>query len=353
MKFEEKLVKLRKENLLSQEELGEKLNVTRQTISKWELGETKPDSAKILEIARLFNVSTDALLNESNEETDPINEQYNNIEQKSAKKNNNPWLIILLIIVVIGSILFLIGKYLEYKAVESAGKNLSGIFSSFSKIFDNNDNTDDKAVTNGIEGVVDSMLDSYNSKVEEMDNDFEKSTHNNAYEMYAGVQSKFFTNNVINSVIQDNSKGEHKVTIKYKDKEYSDNSDISNLSLLLKDNGKYLITFNYDENGFINEVVLEDNGSQGGSAELSEHNSKYEDKIGVQRLLYVEEMINDIIQSNSKSEHKIVVKYNDKVYSDVKEIAGIVSKLDAFKNYLITCNYDEEGFVNEVVIDIV
>ena len=108
MKFAEKLVKLRKENLLSQEELGEKLNVTRQTISKWELGETKPDSEKILEIAKLFNVSTDALLNESNEETDPINEQDNN----SIKKNNNPWLIILLIIVVIGSILFLIGKYL-------------------------------------------------------------------------------------------------------------------------------------------------------------------------------------------------------------------------------------------------
>ena len=48
-----------------------------------------------------------------------------------------------------------------------------------------------------------------------------------------------------------------------------------------------------------------------------------------------------------------IVSYNDKVYSETKEIAGIVSKLDAFKNYLITCNYDEDGFVNEVVIDIV
>lgn len=353
MKFEEKLVKLRKENFLSQEELGGKLNVTRQTISKWELGETKPDSEKILEIARLFNVSTDTLLNESNEEIDPINEQDNNIEQNSTKKNNNPWLIILLIIVVIGSIFLFIGKYLEYKAVESVGKNLSGIFGSFSKIFGNNDNTDDKAVTNGIEGVVDSMLDSYDSKVEEMDNNFEKDKHNSAYENYAGVQSKFFTDNVINSVIQDNSKGEHKVTIKYKDKEYSDNSDISNLSSLLKDNEKYLITFNYDDKGFVNEVVLEDNGSQGGDAELSEHNSKYEEKIGVQSSSDVRRMINDIIQNNSASDHKITVKYNDKVYSETKEIAGIVSKLDVFKNYLVTFNYDEYGFVNEAVIDIV
>ena len=198
------------------------------------------------------------------------------------------------------------------------------------------------------------MLDSYDSRVEEMNNNYEKDKHNASYENYAGVQSKFFTDNVINSVIQDNSKGEHKVTIKYKDKEYSDNSDISNLSSLLKDNGKYLITFNYDEDGFVNEVVLEDNDPQGGDAELSEHNSKYEEKIGVQRsLFYVEEMINDIIQNNSSSDHKITVKYNDKVYSETKEIAGIVSKLDVFKNYLVTFNYDEYGFVNEAVIDIV
>ena len=49
MKFEEKLIKLRKEKLLSQEELGEKLDVTRQTISKWELGQSKPDMEKLKE----------------------------------------------------------------------------------------------------------------------------------------------------------------------------------------------------------------------------------------------------------------------------------------------------------------
>ena len=48
MKFNEKLIKLRKEQGLSQEELGEKLNVTRQTVSKWELGETTPEMSKLL-----------------------------------------------------------------------------------------------------------------------------------------------------------------------------------------------------------------------------------------------------------------------------------------------------------------
>lgn len=59
MKFEEKLIKLRKEKLLSQEELGEKLDVTRQTISKWELGQSKPDMEKLKEISTLFNISID------------------------------------------------------------------------------------------------------------------------------------------------------------------------------------------------------------------------------------------------------------------------------------------------------
>lgn len=40
MKFNEKLIQLRKKEGLSQEELGYKLNVTRQTVSKWELGQT-------------------------------------------------------------------------------------------------------------------------------------------------------------------------------------------------------------------------------------------------------------------------------------------------------------------------
>lgn len=46
MKFGEKIIKLRKEKGLSQEEFGDKINVSRQAVSKWENGETKPDTDK-------------------------------------------------------------------------------------------------------------------------------------------------------------------------------------------------------------------------------------------------------------------------------------------------------------------
>ena len=58
MKFNEKLIKLRKEKLLSQEELAEKLGVTRQTISKWELEQTTPDMDKLQQISKLLVLPT-------------------------------------------------------------------------------------------------------------------------------------------------------------------------------------------------------------------------------------------------------------------------------------------------------
>ncbi len=65
MKFNEKLIKLRKASGLSQEELGDKLNVARQTISKWELGETTPEMDKLGELSNLFEISIDELVKDN------------------------------------------------------------------------------------------------------------------------------------------------------------------------------------------------------------------------------------------------------------------------------------------------
>lgn len=63
MNFNEKLMELRKQRGWSQEELGNRLNVTRQTVSKWELGQTTPEMDKLVEISQLFDISLDELLN--------------------------------------------------------------------------------------------------------------------------------------------------------------------------------------------------------------------------------------------------------------------------------------------------
>ncbi|MBZ4665688.1 helix-turn-helix transcriptional regulator [Mahella sp.] len=64
MTFGKKLQLLRKQKGLSQEELSEQLEVSRQAISKWELGESLPDTANVMRLSKLFSVSIDYLLND-------------------------------------------------------------------------------------------------------------------------------------------------------------------------------------------------------------------------------------------------------------------------------------------------
>lgn len=65
MDFSEKLLTLRKARDLTQEELAEKLNVSRQSVSKWESGQAVPELDKIVAMSAVFDVTTDYLLKSS------------------------------------------------------------------------------------------------------------------------------------------------------------------------------------------------------------------------------------------------------------------------------------------------
>ena len=62
MNFNEKLIKLRKERGLSQEELGAAVGVSRQTISKWDLAQSSPDFQKLVLLSDYFKISLDTLV---------------------------------------------------------------------------------------------------------------------------------------------------------------------------------------------------------------------------------------------------------------------------------------------------
>lgn len=62
MNFNEKLIELRKSKGLSQDELGQRLGVSRQTISKWELAQTYPDFQRLVLLSDYFGMSLDALV---------------------------------------------------------------------------------------------------------------------------------------------------------------------------------------------------------------------------------------------------------------------------------------------------
>ena len=116
MKFNEKLINLRKSAGLSQEELGNKLDVARQTVSKWELEETTPEMDKLVKMSEIFNITLDELVKDEN-----IEPQINNTNtQKLAGMMIKilKGIGILLIIILIFYIIFAIVGLISFNTID-------------------------------------------------------------------------------------------------------------------------------------------------------------------------------------------------------------------------------------------
>ena len=86
MSFGENLRKIRKQRNITQEELAELLNVSRQAISKWEAGNGYPETEKLILISRELNISLDYLLNDtSNLSEKETTEEKNAVYAPSGK----------------------------------------------------------------------------------------------------------------------------------------------------------------------------------------------------------------------------------------------------------------------------
>ena len=92
MNIGEKIVKLRKQNHMSQEMLAAKLNVSRQSVSKWELNDATPDAFNLLELSKLFNVTTDYLLYDdykSDDDIPRVKEVMSDFKESKGKEIRN------------------------------------------------------------------------------------------------------------------------------------------------------------------------------------------------------------------------------------------------------------------------
>lgn len=75
-KFSQQLLSLRNMHNISQDKLAEQLFISRQTISKWETGETVPDLNNLIKLSNIFNVSLEYLVFETDNNKDKINYVY-------------------------------------------------------------------------------------------------------------------------------------------------------------------------------------------------------------------------------------------------------------------------------------
>ena len=113
MDLGKKILELRKKENLSQEQLAEKMNVTRQTISKWELNETTPDIKQAKKLSRLFKISLDELT--ENDMTTLVMQKVSNTEKLAGLVLKvSKWLgVCFLITLVIDIISFIIFMFIK------------------------------------------------------------------------------------------------------------------------------------------------------------------------------------------------------------------------------------------------
>ena len=86
MKFNEKIVRLRKIKGITQDELASAVGVSRQAVYKWECGQSYPEVQKLIEIKALFGISIDDLLDESYEIAMPEKKRRKRISKASIEK---------------------------------------------------------------------------------------------------------------------------------------------------------------------------------------------------------------------------------------------------------------------------
>ena len=122
----ENMKALRKNKGLTQEELANRLNVVRQTVSKWEKGLSVPDAEMLQKIADVLESDVSQLLGapiQQNENTDVIAEQLSRINEQLAVKNNRSRKIwkavgIILAIIIVGQLLLVALGITAFKSYE-------------------------------------------------------------------------------------------------------------------------------------------------------------------------------------------------------------------------------------------
>ena len=275
MKFNEKLIELRRKEGLSQEELGEKLNVTRQTVSKWELGQTTPEMDKLMELSKIFNVSIDELINSSepqiNETTQIEDEPIINSENNKREKNIKTVIIVILIIVII----LIAVKFIQFNKAKNQQQNMfKNIFNTASNIIDrtvdnieqkNNEiNNDTKEInnntieTNETDDEINNMYNQFKEEENNRKNKRDISDFNFYFSNMNGTTSGFLVKTDLDKLITSNKTKDRKITFKYNEIETQDPEIIKETKKRFDTSKDYEISIDYDEDGYVNLITVED-----------------------------------------------------------------------------------------------
>lgn len=102
MKFSEKLRQIRKEKGLSQEELSDLVDVSRQSVSKWESGQAYPEIEKLIILSDLFEVSMDELIKGQTHINNGLDKNiFEDVVQPVKDKKHFEWMLVIIMAALI------------------------------------------------------------------------------------------------------------------------------------------------------------------------------------------------------------------------------------------------------------
>jgi len=227
------------------------------------------------------------------------------------------WLVVILLLIAIAISVVLINKIVIDRK-ENKKENNNNIFD---KLHTNTNNTFDK--------------DSFNSK----------------FERYTGSESGFFLEDLFDITITNNKKyPDKKVAIRYNEINTTDPEEIKSIKKGIKNGDKFEVSVNYNKDGIVFEVVLE--LTEKDMSEARGFNSSYEMYSGTEIGISVKNLLDKIITNNkTKPDRILTIIYKDVNTSDVQQIKNIKSRFADWTEYEVSLNYNENGFVYQIVIE--
>lgn len=360
MSFSENLMRLRKAKGLSQEEFANEINVSRQTVSKWELGTSTPEMDKLMQMANFFNISVDDLVNGEDVTSKVSNKTENNNQNQSVDNNTNinyepkkssSTLAKIFVVLLIGAIItiitiliiLLIRDFNEKNDTKSTSNKASNVSSNIieNKIENNVSNNTQNNVENKIENRIENKVENNITPSE-----FNSGYHNGRTEGEDVEKdlSKVITSNKTNKSI--------KINVEYNGKATSNPEEIADIKKSIDLDSYYEITLDYDSDGYILKYKIEVAEKTQTEKSQDAHDFNFYFNRGSRYGFHIGYDLERIITSNMEHPDKqIYVKYNDTETNEKEGIKSIKSKLGTHVQYNIEFEYDADGYINKYIIE--
>ena len=368
MKFNEKLTKLRKMEGLSQEELGYRLNVTRQTVSKWELGQTTPEMDKLIEIGKIFKISVDDLLNDSevqsaktvinennielkeekiqetiNEETvsnDTLNKKSITDEKYVPKENNNRDIFIMLILGTLFVITLALFIAKGYEMVSAKFEELNPKDAIKQVENDYKDKNETNNVTNEIQDEINTNLV---NEVDETNTISQSDKTNSGEELNQNSTDKSDVSTTTQSQGTTSSREQSSSSTTTQNQETTSSTGQSSSSSTTQNQGTTSSTGQQSTTDQMFENFSKD-------FEIKSFNGVIEMYAGSSNGFHVKSLLDQVITKNKTGARKITVNTCGVETQDETTIRNLKGNFGDFDNWEVILSYDGEGFVNKVII---